>query len=167
MNRWYVIHTQPRHEDRALWHLRNQGFECFLPLLRRRRTHARKVRTVMEPLFPGYLFAFFNSATTRWRSINGSRGVVQLLTDGAHPLAVPDGIVESLLSQTDAEGGTSAVPLLELCKGRRVRICDGAFAGQVAEVEAVPPSQLRIRLLLNLLGRVTRLQVPAHVIEPI
>ena len=31
MTRWYVVHTQPQAEAKALWHLENQGFDCFLP----------------------------------------------------------------------------------------------------------------------------------------
>ena len=166
MKRWYVIHTQARREDQALWHLRNQGFECFLPRLRRRRTHARKARTVMEPLFPRYLFAFFDSATAKWRAINGSRGVVNLLTDGARPVPVPEGVVEKLLGNADAEGVTSFAALAGLWKGRKVRICDGSFAGQIAQVETVAPSNARVGLLLSLLGRATRLQVFAYAIEP-
>ena len=167
MKRWYVVHTQPRHEDRALWHLQNQGFECFLPRLKRLRSHARRARTVLEPLFPRYLFAFFDIATTRWRSINGSRGVVNLVTDGLQPLPVPEGVVEKLLGQADAEGVTSAAVLAALWTGRKVRICDGIFMGHIAEVDTVLPGSLRVHVLLSLLGRVATVQMPAYAVEPV
>jgi transcriptional antiterminator RfaH len=165
MKKWYVVHTQPRHEDRALWHLQKQGFDCFLPRLKRLRSHARAVRTVLEPLFPRYLFTSFDSATTAWRVINSSRGVAHLLMDGSQPLPVREGIVEKLLSQADAQGVTSVAALDVLWAGRKVRICDGIFAGQFAEVESAPPGTLRVGLLLTLLGRLTHLQVPAYVVD--
>jgi transcriptional antiterminator RfaH len=167
MKRWYVVHTQPRDEDRALWHLENQGFECFLPRMKRLRSHARTTRMVLEPLFPRYLFAFFDSATTRWRSIGGSRGVTNLVTNGVRPVPVPEGVVEKLLSEADEQGITSMAALALLWKGRKVRISDGVFTGHVAEVDAIPPGSVRVNLLLTLLGRVTTLQVPSYAVEPL
>lgn len=167
MNRWYVVNTLPRAEDRALWHLRNQGFECFLPRLRRSISHARKTRVVMEPLFPRYLFTCFDAAATRWRAINGSRGVVNVLTDGPLPAPVPQGVVETLLRDADAEGVAGIVSLQRLWQGRKVRIVDGAFAGHVAEVDMIAKGSLRVSLLLSLLGRVATLHMPVHAVEPV
>ena len=167
MRRWYVINTQPNAEDRALWHLRNQGYECFLPRLRRLRTHARATMAVVEPLFPRYLFAFFDAATTRWRAVNGTRGVVALLTDGCSPLPVPKGVVEDLIGEADVQGVASSAVLARLWKGRKVRIGEGAFAGQIGEVDFCPPGSARVSVLLSLLGRVTALQMPAYAIEPL
>ena len=30
---WYVVHTKPRQEQRALVNLMQQGYECYLPLV--------------------------------------------------------------------------------------------------------------------------------------
>lgn len=167
MKRWYVVNTQPSAEERALWHLRNQGYECFLPRLRRLRSHARATRTVLEPLFPRYLFAFFDTATTRWRAVNGTRGVVALLTDGRSPLPVPSGLVEDLIGDADPQGVANSAVLARLWKGRKVRIGEGAFAGQIGEVDYFPPGGVRVSVLLSLLGRVTALQMPAYAVEPL
>ena len=35
MQRWYCVHTRPRAEAQAREHLQRQGFEVFLPRLRR------------------------------------------------------------------------------------------------------------------------------------
>ena len=76
MIRWYVVHTQPQAEEKACWHLATQGFECFLPRVVGIKRHARRVQPVLAPLFPRYLFACFDLDATRWRAINGTRGVV-------------------------------------------------------------------------------------------
>ena len=34
---WYLLQSKPHQERRALENLRNQGFECFLPLYLRER----------------------------------------------------------------------------------------------------------------------------------
>jgi len=166
MNRWYVVYTQPRSEDRAFSHLRMQGFKCFLPKMSRLTSHARRRTRIFEPLFPRYLFTYFDPALTRWRCINGSRGVVQLLTQGADPLAVPNGIVERLTSVCDEEGTTSLVDLGLLKKGSKVRIREGAFTGQIGEIEQLPVSaSARVKILLNLLGRTSSAELPVHAFE--
>jgi transcriptional antiterminator RfaH len=167
MDRWYVVYTQPRSEERALWHLTTQGFRCFLPKFTRLRSHARRKSMILEPLFPRYLFARFDCDMTRWRSINGSRGVVQLLTQGPDPIPVPHGVIEKLVAETDDGGATSLSALGVFWKGRKVRINDGAFAGQVAEIEDLSTNgSLRVKLLLSLLGRTTSVELSACVLEP-
>lgn len=53
---WYAVYTQAGKERFALQNLANQGFEAYLPSYRKRRRHARRVDTVLAPLFPRYLF---------------------------------------------------------------------------------------------------------------
>lgn len=166
MTRWYVVYTQTRGEERALWHLKNQGFECFLPRCLKTRRHARRTDTVLEPLFPRYLFASFDADVSRWRAINGSRGVVSLMTDGTQPLAVPSGLVERLQAEADDRGVTPLTSLGMFWKGRKVRIKTGPFAGQVGEVTEVFGRGLdRVKILLALLGAETSLDVPSHALE--
>jgi transcriptional antiterminator RfaH len=168
MVRWYVVHTQPRCEEQALQNLSAQGFRCFLPKLLRLRSHARRKTTILEPLFPRYLFAQFDSALTRWRSINGSRGVVQLLAHGPDPIPVAPGVIEKLLADTDERGLTSLSALGVLWKGRKVRISDGVFAGQTAEISTLPlQGSVRVKLLLSFLGRMPSVELPVCAVEPI
>jgi transcriptional antiterminator RfaH len=166
MTRWYVVHTQPKAEERAIWHLANQGFECFLPRVMGIKRHARRVQSVLEPLFPRYLFAYFDLDATRWRAINGTRGVAGLLTSGARPLAVPPGAVESLLMKSDSSGTVPLAAVGVFAQGHNVRIKSGAFAGQTGQItEILPEGRDRVRILLTLLGAQTELQVPSYAIE--
>ena len=167
MIHWYVVHTQPQVEARALWHLQRQGFECFLPRIRKLVRHARKVEAKLIPLFPRYLFVHFHLDAVRWRAINGTRGVVHLLANGHSPLPVPQGVVETLRRQCDEH---DAVPLAALgifTKGRKVRIKSGAFVGQVGEVVEISSQGYcdRVQLLLSFLGVQTSLQLPSYAIE--
>ena len=79
---WFVVQTQPRAEAKAKRHLINQGFTTYLPVYRRRVRHARRSEIALRPLFPGYLFVRLDPEQQRWRSINGTVGVRQILTDG-------------------------------------------------------------------------------------
>lgn len=166
MMHWYVAYTQARAEERAAWHLTNQGFCCFVPRIRTLRKHARTVTPVLAPLFPRYLFVQFEGDIARWRAINGTRGVVHLLSNGRFPLAVPFGVVETLLDKCDSQ---CAVPLTAMgffTVGRKVRIKGGAFSGQTAEInEVFAEGSDRVRVLLTLLGAQTELRLSSCAIE--
>jgi transcriptional antiterminator RfaH len=150
----------------ALWHLTNQGFHCFLPHVLQLRSHARKTRLVLVPLFPRYLFVRLDLNVTRWRAINGTRGVVSLLANGPHPLPVPHGLVEMLFAKCDSRNAISLTAMGALAKGLRVRIKSGAFSGQMGEVTGTfAEGRDRVRVLLTLLGVETELQLPSYAIE--
>src|SRR5262245_50327038 len=93
---WYVVHTHSHKEAQAELHLRRQGFTIYLPRYLRSRRHARKSEVVERPLFPRYLFVTLDLARDRWRSIQSTLGVSQLVLAGEAPLAVPMGIVEEI-----------------------------------------------------------------------
>lgn len=159
MTRWYAAYTQPQTEARAAQQLRNQGFAVFLPLCRRLRRHARRSETVLRPLFPRYLFVALDAEHQRWRSVNGTRGIVHLVCQGDRPAAVPAGVVEALQARAD---GTGAVPLDVLAvfeRGQRLEITEGPFAGLVGRYDSLTADQ-RVILLLELLGRSVEVAVP-------
>jgi transcriptional antiterminator RfaH len=158
MKRWYAVNTQPSREERADENLRRQGFESWLPRFRRMRKHARRVDHVLAPLFPGYLFVRLDRDIERWRSINGTFGVIRLLCNGEVPLAVPDGLVEEIMRRRD-ECGLVVLPPRCVAVGNTVKVALGGFAELEGLVEEMPRRD-RVLLLLNLLGRQVRASVP-------
>ena len=158
MNRWYAVNTQPYQEARADENLRRQGFYSWLPRFRRPRKHARRTDHVLAPLFPGYLFVRLDPEIERWRSINGTFGVVRLLCNGDTPLAVPDGLVEEIMQRRDGSG-TVVVPLRRLAVGEAVRVAVGPFADLEGLFQEMSGRD-RVVLLFNLLGRKVRASVP-------
>lgn len=165
MTRWYVVHTQARAETRAVWHLENQGFKCFLPRIRMVRRHARKVTPAIVPLFPRYLFVRFE-ADIAWRAINGTRGVIRLLTNGKFPLPVPFGVIEALLDKCDPQSIVPLVAMGVFTRGLKVRIKSGAFSGQTAQInEIFAEGSDRVHVLLTLLGAKADLELPSYAIE--
>ena len=164
MTLWYVVHTLPQSEARALWHLENQGFRCFLPRFRKLRRHARKSELALAPLFPRYLFSELELSATAWRAINGTRGVVGLLANGPCPTPVPQGVVEALFVQCDQDG---AVPLSAIglfTERTKIRITRGPFRGQVGEIAEIS-ARNRVLVLLNFLGVPARIELPSCAVE--
>ena len=80
--RWFAARVLPHREVNAQLNLSRQGFRSYAPRVRRTIRHARKLRNVLAPLFPGYIFLILNLSTDRWRSVNGTIGVASLIMGG-------------------------------------------------------------------------------------
>ena len=145
-----MAETQPRKEPFAAAQLARQDFEYFLPRYRKVRRHARKIDTVLAPLFAGYIFVRFDREQANWRSINGTLGVRRLICgEGGMLKSMPDGVVGQL--QARCPDGIFETAIDALNPGDRVRITAGPFAELIAEVRS-RDERGRVALLLDILG---------------
>lgn len=156
---WFVVQTQSRAEAKAKRHLNNQGFSVYLPVYRRRVRHSRKNEIVLRPLFPGYLFVQLDLDAQRWRSINGTVGVLRLLTDGDVPQQLSKRVIDEIRAREDGAGAVKLLPPL-LKPGQAVRLVEGPFTDVSGLFEEMRDAN-RVILLLSLLGRQVRVTVPA------
>ena len=149
--RWFVVHTRPLAELRAIENLERQGYRTFCPRVRRAIRHARRTSQVMSPIFRNYLFVKLDLSIDRWRCINSTRGVVGLIMQGDKPKPVPRGIIETILQYVNPDGTVSMARLFGI--GQSVRIESGPLADVVGKFERCEPDG-RVRVLVELLGRV-------------
>jgi transcriptional antiterminator RfaH len=150
VGRWYVVHTRPNCEFRALAQLENQRFKSFLPYFQKTVRHARQFRSAKAALFPRYCFVQLDIDRDRWRSVNSTIGVSHLIMEGERPKPVPAGIVEELMAVADGTGLVSLGPRLR--PGENVRLVTGPFAGLVGELLQLDDAG-RVRVLLDVLGK--------------
>lgn len=161
--RWYAVQCQPHRERAAAQHLTNQSFSVFLPLRKKVRRHARRVDSVLVPFFPGYLFVRFNPLRARWRSVNGTLGVVRLVMQGDKPAPAPSGIVEALIDACDENSVLSWQA--DLKPGQAVRVLAGPFADFVGELEKMNDAG-RLRVLLDIMGGSRLVFLPRENVAP-
>lgn len=161
--RWYVVHTQPHGEARAIANLERQGFRTFCPRLRNTVRHARKIMHTLTPLFPNYLFVELDITRDPWGSVNGTYGVIRLVAHGDAPQPVPRGIVERLQARTSEDGAMDWTPSFMV--GQSVRIADGPFADFVGTLEQMN-SAGRVRVLLDMLGRSVSVALRSEALIP-
>jgi transcriptional antiterminator RfaH len=135
-----------------------------VPEIRTLRRHARKTELIHAPLFPRYLFVEFDIEEARWRAINGTRGVVGMLSKGSRPIPVRRGTVEELIARRDDSGAIPLSALSLFTEGTQVRITSGPFTGQLAKVQCLSARD-RVVVLLNFMGAQTRLRIPPYAIE--
>lgn len=121
---WYAIQYKPAQGDRALRNLQNQNARCFYPKVTVERIRASKRTTVLEPLFPGYLFINIDPTDPLWGKLRSTRGVLRVVSFGGNPMPIPDEVIDYIydgLTAVEDQGG--------LKKGEKIQIQDGPFRG--------------------------------------
>lgn len=164
MTEWIVANCHANAEYKAEANLKRQGFEVYLPRFKTTRRHARRIETVIRPLFPCYLFIKFNKGTTHWRPIRSTIGVKSLLASGDSPLIAPEWVIEELRQNEDEDGLFSFALKNELQKGDIIKITGGPLAERLGVFDGQNDSQ-RVSVLLEVMGRQVKTLVPLDVIR--
>ena len=154
---WYAVQTQPNRENLAVEHLKRQGFRVWLPICERIIRHARKSKRVRRPLFPGYLFIKLDFKTAQWRSINGTVGVIRIVSFGQEPAPVACQFITAL-QEVEQSNGLVVENDGALLLGQDVEILAGPMAGSIAKLLSLGNND-RVNVLLGMLGRFVKVQV--------
>lgn len=160
---WYTIHTKPRQEIIAELNINGFGIETFYPKIKMNKIIRRKKRDLVLPLFPGYIFAYFNLAT-HYKMVHYANGVHKVVSFGDLP---PTPIGEDIINAIKArmkEGYVNLEPV-NLKTGDIVEIKDGPFEGLSAIFEREISNKERVVLLLKILSHQTHIVIDRQKVE--
>jgi len=159
MSFWAVVQTQPLRERLVVDEFARAGFEAYCPRIRIREN----LRWKTPPLFPNYVFVCI---VDRWWLVRWTLGVVRILMDGEMPARVPHCLIDEIRGR-EIEGFVK-LPNQDngKCRGQKVKIIRGSFEGQIAIYDGMIGKE-RDRVLLELLGQVVPVELPAKDITPL
>jgi transcriptional antiterminator RfaH len=160
---WIVVNTQAHREHIALENLYRQEFDAYCPMIRRRRSHARRVSTVLRALFPGYLFVRADRHLARWRPILSTYGVRAIVRAGKELSFIDDAFITSLKARE--VDGAIVRPPNPYRIGQRVQILTGPFDGLVATIIEMDEKD-RLVVLLDLMNRGIRTKLKSERVNP-
>jgi len=157
---WYVAYCKPRKEECAQYHIERKGLEVFYPKLL--LPEAGRLQRRVVPLFPNYIFVRMRIAE-EYPLVRWSPGVKRLVNVDGEPIPLDEGIVSFLMGQADQQGMIRACSNLRV--GQEVLVTDGPLAGLVGVIQEPPDSRARVKLLLTLLKRQVKVEVPVRFLE--
>lgn len=161
---WYTIQTKPRKEKVVENRLTDLHLEVFLPWLRCRRRVASRFDWVLSPLFPGYLFCRLDLLTSG-KAVRYAPGVKDFVKFGSRFAQVGDDVIENLKAR--CPHGVAEIKPKRYRRGEPVRITEGPFSGLEAVFEREMKDSERVAILLEFLGRQTRMVLPLEMISPL
>ncbi len=150
---WYLLYTKPKHEDAVSVKLVGAGFEVLNPKLQERRYVRRKLRDVISPLFPCYLFVRFDNPLDNpgdYRLIRYTRGVKKVVGTEGLPVAVPDALMRDVRERMS--GGIITIRQQTFKEGDAVHIKGGHLEGLSAVFERQLKGTERVSILLKTLN---------------
>lgn len=154
MSFWAVAQTQPQHEHIARLLLMRQRFETWMPRTR--------YRGHVGLLFPSYLFV---RIVDQFYPIRRTPFIVRLLMSGDKPAELKEEIMAGLRARVVR--GFVKLPLpAPLKPGQKVKIVAGSFNGLVGLYQG-QSTRDRERVLLELLGQIVPVELPAKDITPV
>lgn len=125
--RWYALHTRPRHEKMVVQRLNDRGVETFLPIVSEVHSWSDRKKRVQMPLFSCYTFAKFVSNRADRLRVLRVDGVLGLVGSGNEGTPIPDEQIDAVRMLLSGGCECSVYPFLKI--GQRVRIRSGSLNG--------------------------------------
>jgi transcriptional antiterminator RfaH len=155
---WYVVHTNPRQEQRAECNLRAWQVETFAPRVREARVNqfTGAHSFVIKPLFAGYIFARLNLESL-FHKVRFTRGVHSLVAFGGAPIPIEDEVIAMMERRIDKDGFVTIGE--ELKAGDDVVITDGPMKEFTGIFERRMNDSKRVIILLNFINYQARIEI--------
>jgi transcriptional antiterminator NusG len=168
--RWFVVHTQSGYEKKVKQNLEARihsmnaeeaVYEVVIPMEDYVDFKNGKRVVAQRKMFPGYLLVRAELDDTAWFVIRNTPGVTGFVGQGAKPSPLPRRDVEAFLMPkgTEEQIATRAKPRLEYEIGETVRVREGPFADFSGEVIEINEDQLKLKVLVNIFGRETPVEL--------
>jgi len=173
---WLAIYTAPQQERRAATNLRRLAVDVFLPLTietqRRKLRYGRfKVMTVERAFFPNYLFV---RGVDDLLTVSQTPGVLRVVSCKGRPLAIPVGVIESLLELADSDGCLERIDRVKRSASFDMRVGDSfkfrskdhILDGLIGRLESVKSLDSRgtVEAFCRLFGSERKVEVPAAMV---
>jgi transcription termination/antitermination protein NusG len=169
---WFVIHSYAGYENKvksnlesriASMNMEERIFEVVIPMEDVIEFKNGKKQVVSKKVFPGYLLVRLDLDDDSWYVVRNTPGVTGFVGLGARPTPLSRREVENILQvkAEDGEGTTTkkSRPRLEYELGESVRVREGPFADFSGTIAEINEDQLKLKVLVNIFGRETPVEL--------
>ena len=169
--KWYVVHTQSGYENKVQGNLAQRTkamnkedyiHEVVIPLENVVEFKQGKRVEVQKKMFPGYILVRARMNDEVWSVIRNTPGITGFVGAGNKPTSLPRKEVENFLGVSiDGEGQSikRAKPRMGYEEGETVRVKEGPFADFSGEIIEINEDQLKLKVLVNIFGRETPVEL--------
>lgn len=177
--RWYIVTVYAGSEDSARLNLidrikRAGRDDCFREIVIPKITVEKVLKggerkQVEKTSFPGYMFVQMNLDEDTMAIVVGTARVMGYLGNYKNPKPMSDEDVLRFLGAPPEE----SAPEVEADKGivfeknQAIRVIDGPFANFDGIVEEVKPDQMKLKVLVSILGRETPVELSYNQVEKV
>lgn len=158
---WYVIHTYSGYEEQVAESLKqriestnmqDKVFDVIVPKEKQIEIKNGKRKIVEKKIFPGYVLVDMIVTDDSWYVVRNTPNVTGFIGFGVRPTPMSKEEVERIKKRMGVEDPKYQV---DLRPQDLVKISDGALKGFEGKVEEVDQSKGKVKVLVNMFGRET------------
>jgi transcriptional antiterminator NusG len=170
---WYVLHTYSGYEDAVAKNLKqrieslgmeDKIFNVLVPKEKKIKIKDGKRKVVEEKIYPGYVLVEMIVTDDSWYVVRNTPNVTGFVGAGTTPVPVSLGEIESLKKRMKVEEPQYKI---EVKIGDLVKIIDGPFKDFDGKVSEIDQERGKIKLLVNMFGRDTPVELDSLQIKKI
>lgn len=171
--RWYVLHTYSGYEENVKRNLEQRIdtfamtekiFEVMVPKEKKVKIKNGKRTTVEEKIFPGYVLVEMIVDDESWYVVRNTPNVTGFVGSGTTPTPVDPNEILGLKTRVEKDETTQKI---DLEVDTAVRITDGPFKNFEGKVSEVEHAKGKIKVLVNMFGRETPVELDALQVKKI
>jgi transcriptional antiterminator NusG len=162
---WYVIQTYSGYEEKVADNLRqrikslgmdDKIFDVIVPKEKTIEIKNGRRRTVEKRIFPGYVMVEMIVTDDSWYVVRNTPQVTGFIGSGITPIPMSDTEVSVIQRRMGLEEPKFQI---DLAKGDLVAIVDGPFKGFDGAVDDVDQEKGKIKVMVNMFGRETPVEL--------
>ncbi len=165
---WYVVHSYSGYENKVKanlesriksMHMEDRIFDVVIPMEDVVEFKGGRKVTVKKKVFPGYILVRLYMDDDAWFVVRNTPGVTGFVGSGTKPTSLSRKEVERILGVSKAE--RKKVPRFkpEWEVGETVRVVEGPFADFNGVIEDINIDQSKVRVLVDIFGRETPVEL--------
>lgn len=171
--KWYIVHTYSGHEAKARQALIERARtmnaeekfdEILIPEENVVEVVKGEKRTSKRKFFPGYILVHMDLDDETWHVVRGTPKITGFVGGGTQPTPISDEEV-ARMSQQIKEGAIKPKPKIRFEQGENVRVVSGPFANFSGFVDEVKPEKEKVRVLVQVFGRATPVELDFMQVE--
>jgi transcription antitermination factor NusG len=161
---WFAIHTRAKHENKVAYELERRGVSAFVPFVAQVRRWSDRNKVLESVLFSCYAFVYTYSVAAIYQSVLKIPGVLQWVTFGRFPAAIPNNQMEAVKRVVETRVNCAVHPFLK--SGQRVRIRGGCLEGLEC-ILLSEPGDRKLVLSIESIERSICISASGYLLEPI
>ncbi|MBT3418874.1 MAG: transcription termination/antitermination protein NusG [Candidatus Magasanikbacteria bacterium] len=171
--RWYVLHTYSGYEENVkrnleqridTFNMSGKIFSVLVPKEKKIKIKNGKRTTIEEKIFPGYVLIEMIVTDDSWYVVRNTPNVTGFVGSGTTPTPVNPREVDALQKRMGVEDPTHTI---DVQIDEPVKIVDGPFKNFEGKVSAVDETRGKIKVLVNMFGRETPVELDALQVKKI
>lgn len=171
--KWYIVHTYSGYEAKAKQALLERAKalgmsdkidEVLIPEENVVEVVKGEKRTSKRKFFPGYILVHIDLDDQTWHLVRETPKITGFVGGATRPPAISDEEVARMTQQIK-EGAVKPKPKIRFEEGENVRVISGPFANFSGFVDEVRPEKEKIRVMVQVFGRATPVELDYMQVE--